>query len=192
MEMALDVRKKKKRAWLIVFGVAGAVGLVFLVPIVQVAIDAYNAGFFDESEQGEYDGTSMDNMRSLYQATMLYYEAEGAMPHASGWMDAAKSYVRTADLLEGEEMKKFVNPNFPPGPGVYGYAMNSVLSEAYLDELEDPARTPMIFDSGDTRWNAFGLPSNIAPNPELPGGNKAVTAEGNVVELRELLGEPGE
>ena len=190
--MEQRVGKRKKRACLIGCGLIGAVSLVFLFPIWQVAIDAWEAGFFEKVEQGEYDGSSMENMKALHQATMLYYEAEGMMPHAAGWMDAAKTYVKTADLLEGEEMKKFVNPNFAPGPDVYGYAMNSELSEAYLDELEDPARTPMIFDSADTRWNAHGLPQEIAPDPELPGGNHAVTVEGNVVELRELLGEgPG-
>ena len=185
--MEQRVGKRRKRAWLVGCGVAVAVSLVFLFPLWQVAIDAYNAGFFETVEQGEYDGSSMENMKALHQATMLYYEAEGAMPHAAGWMDAAKTYVKTADLLEGEEMKKFVNPNFEPGPGVFGYAMNSELSEAYLDELEDPARTPMIFDSADTSWNAHGLPWEIAPDPELPGGNRAVTVEGNVVKLRELL-----
>ena len=186
------VGKRKKRACLIGCGLIGAVSLVFLFPIWQVAIDAWEAGFFEKVEQGEYNGTSMENMKALYQATMLYYESEGAMPHAAGWMDAAKTYVKTADLLEREEMKKFVNPNVPAGPGVFGYAMNSELSEAYLDELEDPARTPMIFDSADTSWNAHGLPSEIAPDPELPGGNRAVTVEGNVTELRKLLDKDAE
>ena len=190
MEQRLGMRRK--RAWLVGCGLAGAVSLVFLFPIWQVLIDASEAGFFERVEQGEYDGSSMENMKALYQATMLYYEAEGVLPHAAGWMDAAKTYVKTADLLEGEGMKKFVNPNFDPAPDVFGYAMNSELSEAYLDELDDPARTPMIFDSADTSWNAHGLPSEIAPDPELPGGNRAVTVEGNVVELRELLGKSEE
>ncbi len=190
--MERRVGKRKKRACLIGCGLAVAVSLIFIVPILQVAKDAWDAGFFEKVVQGEYDGSSMENLKALHQATMLYYEAEGVMPHASGWMDAAKTYVRTADLLEGEEMKKFVNANLPAGPGVFGYAMNSELSEAYLDELEDPARTPMIFDSADTSWNAHGLPWEIAPDPELPGGNRAVTVEGSVVELRKLLGKGSE
>lgn len=185
--MAIDEARKKKTAWQIGFGLTGAIVLIFAVPVINTAYDLYKEGFLSKENQTEYSGTSMKNMRAMHQAVMLYYEAEGMLPHAAGWMDAAKTYVKTADLLEGEEMKKFINPNLASKDGVFGYAMNLELSEAYTDEVEDPAQTPMIFDSGDTSWNAFGLPGKIAPDPELPGGNKTVTVEGNVVELKDLL-----
>ena len=185
--MADDVnRLKKKRAWQIGCGLAAVIGLVLAWPVLKLLKNAYDEGFFDRAEKIEYNATSIENMKALWQAMELYHVSEGEYPHASGWMDAAKPYLKTADLLDGEEMKKLVNPNLPASEDVFGYAMNSELSQAYKDEVEDPARTPLIFDSGDTSWNAFGLPGEIAPDPELPGGNRAVTVDGAVVLLREL------
>ena len=186
--MAEDGRKRTKKAvWLSALGVFIAVAWVFGAPIVHLLIDAKRAGFFDKVKQHEYEGTSMENMKALYQALQLYYESEDEMPMASGWMDASKMYVRTNDLKKGEEMKKFINPRIPPGKGVYGYAYNVTMSQVYLDEVADPAQTPLVFESKDTEWNAFGEPAKLEPEPELPGGNKAVTAEGAVKALKDLL-----
>ncbi len=190
--MAIDERKKKRRkVWLIVL-------IVLLLPVVifprrtyylfNAFFDLRKSGAFDNVKQHKYSATSMENLKALYQAVSLYYESEGVLPEASGWMDAAKNYVRTNDLKRGEELKKFVNPRFPAADGVFGYAYNAALSKAYLDEVKDPAKTPMIFESMDTRWNAFGDPKDLQPDPELSGGNNAVTADGNAALLRDLLG----
>ena len=180
-------RLLKKRIWYSILAVFGVLVIVKGVPLLDVFLDFKREGFLDKQEMRTYDGTSIDNMRALHGAVMLYYADEGAMPPASGWMDAAEKYVHTADLLEGEALKKFVNPNLAPGPDVFGYAMNSQLSQIYIEELEDPGNTVMIFDSADTSWNAHGLPSDMAPSPELPGGNRAITVEGAVVRLGDVI-----
>lgn len=191
--MGMDIAQKKKRrrrAWLIVL-------VVLLLPVVlfpkrayytvNAFVDLYRAGTMDAQKQHKYSATSMENLKALYQAVSLYYESEGVMPEAAGWMDAAKTYVRTADLKKGEEMKKFVNPRLREGEGIYGYAFNSALSLAYREDIEDPATTPMIFESKDTRWNAHGEPSMLQPDPELEGGNQTITADGSVIALKELV-----
>ncbi|MCH7903648.1 MAG: hypothetical protein IH944_03670 [Armatimonadetes bacterium] len=180
-------RLLKKRIWYSVLAVFGVLVIVMGGLLLDVYLDFKREGFLDKQEQKTYDGTSIDNMRALHGALMLYYADEGAMPLASGWMDAAEKYVHTADLLEGEALKKFVNPNLPAGSGVFGYAMNSVLSQVYIDEVEDPGNTVMIFDSADTSWNAHGSPSEMAPSPELPGGNRAITVEGAIVKLSDPI-----
>ncbi len=193
--MSIDAKKKKRRkVWLIVL-------VVLLLPVIlfprrtyylfNAFFDLQKSGAFDAVTQHKYSATSMENLKALHQAVSLYYESEGVLPEASGWMDAAKTYVRTNDLKKGEEMKKFVNPRVPAGNGVFGYAFNSALSKVYMDEVKDPASTPMIFESKDTKWNAFGDPKDLQPDPELSGGNNAVTVDGNAVLLRDLLQPEG-
>lgn len=184
-------RKKRKRIWFIVLG-------LLLLPVVlfpkttyyriNAAIDLVRfAGKSKEPKKHDYSGTSMENLRALHQAVSLYYESEGIYPDANGWMDAAKGYVKTADLKKGEEMKKFVNPRIPEGEGVFGYAFNAALSMGYREDVADPASTALIFESKDTKWNANGDPATLQPDPELDGGNNAVTVEGNAVPLKQLL-----
>lgn len=182
--MADEAKKKKRRkAWLIVLG-------VLLLPVVifpkrtyyflNAAVDLVRfAQEDDDVKKREYSATSMENLKALHQAVMLYYESEGVMPEASGWMDAAKTYVKTNDLKKGEEMKKFINPRIPAGEGVFGYAFNDLLSQVYKEDV--PGETVMIFESSDTSWNAHGDPAALTPDPELPGGHNAVTVDGSVV-----------
>jgi hypothetical protein len=187
MDSKAQKKRKRRNIWLGSIAFALVLAGYFLWPILDVYFDARREGFFDPVVQKEYEGTSMDNLKALYQAIALYTESEGAYPDASGWMDAAKVYLKTADLKKGEEMKKFINPRFPKGSGVYGYAFDFGLSQKYPDEVPDPALAPLVFESSDTKWNAFGDPSKLAPEPELPGGNRTVTADGAVAELRKLL-----
>lgn len=184
-------RKKRKRIWLIVLG-------LLLLPVVlfpkttyyrvNFLIDAIGfARSAEDVKKHDYSGSSMENLRALHQAISLYYESEGVYPDAAGWMDAAKGYVKTADLKKGEEMKKFVNPRIPEAEGVFGYAFNIALSMGYREDVADPAGTALIFESKDTKWNAHGEPALLQPDPELDGGNNAVTVEGNAVPLKQLL-----
>jgi len=188
--MAIDEktrRKKRRNIWLGSIAFALLLTLYFFWGAIDAFFDAKRAGFFDNPEQRAYEGTSMDNLKAQYQALALYAESEGALPDASGWMDAAKVYLKTADLKKGEEMKKFVNPRFPQKAGVFGYAFDLGLSQKYTDEIADPALAPMVFESSDTAWNAFGDPVKLQPKPELPGGNRTVTADGAVANLKKIL-----
>ena len=177
-------RLLKKRIWYSALAVVGVLVLTWAGLALDAYFDIKGTGLLDEQEMRTRDGTSIDNMRTLHNALMQYYENEGAMPSASSWMDAAENYIHAADLPESEALKVFVNPNLPAGSGVFGYAMNSELSGIYIEGLED---TVMIFESTDTSWNAHGSPSDMAPSPELPGGNKAITVEGTVVRLDDVI-----
>lgn len=185
-EVEVAPKQKKKATCLAIIIVALGLGFIFVGPILNVAWDLKKGGFLDNPAQKEYHATSMGNLKAQYQAMQLYYDSEGMMPEASGWMDAAKTYVRTADLKKGEELKKFVNPRYPSKDGVFGYAFDVRLSEVYLDQIEDLTIMPLTFESKATDWNAFGKPGEIQPNPELPGGNQVVTAGGSATTLDKL------
>jgi hypothetical protein len=190
--MPLDPKKKKRRiTWLIVAIAVIVPGVIFGGPVINVLVDAWRAGFLDAQKQHKYSATSMENLKALFQATLLYYEANEAMPGADYWMDDLSLYIKTADLKKGEAVKKFINPRVTPGEGVFGYAFNEPLSGAWRENIEDPAATTLIFESEDTKWNANGDPKTLQPDPELPDGNQAVTVEGNVVLLRDLLKDVG-
>ena len=187
MDTEAQRKRKKRNIWLGASAFTLLLLAYFLWPIIDVYFDAKREGFFDETAKREYEGTSMDNLKAQFQAIALYAESEGIYPDASGWMDAAVVYMKTADLKKGEELKKFINPRFPGGSGVFGYAFAEDLSQLYPDEVEDPATTPLTFESKNTDWNAFGAPLTLQPEPELPGGNKTVTAEGAATRLKEII-----
>lgn len=174
-------RPAKRRVWLWIVGVVvallGGTG-IWLGP---AALDLYRAGFLDSTQQRQYEGTSLDNLRAIHTALMLYHESEGQFPQASGWMDAAFPRLKTADLLEEEARKKLRNPLLPPSPDVYGYAFNVAASGKFKDDIQNPSATPLVFDSSNTAWNASGEPTRLSPKPPRPGGNLAITVDGTLL-----------
>lgn len=154
---------------------------VWVGPVVR---DFVRAGFLSQSDDRRvYSGTSMENLKALHAAMMLYHESEGQFPKAEGWMDAIEDRLVTATLPREEAVKKLVNPVLPEAEGVYGYAMNSAASGKFVDDIEDPAATPLIFDSRDTGRNAHGRPEDLLPQPPRPGGNLGISVDGQALRL---------
>lgn len=163
--------------------------VIFLLPSIRLVMTAKDRGVFDETTMREYEGSSMENLKGLHTALMIYHDSNEMFPEGNGWMDAVWPSLKTNDLSEEEATKKLKNPIVAAeNPLSFGYAFNDLFSGQYIDDVDaDPAKTPLVFDSSDLSRNAFGLPAQLAPEPARPGGNKAVTAEGNVVDLSTLL-----
>lgn len=172
----------RKRGWkiagLVVVALFGYVGFRF----GPAAWDLYKGGYlFNEVKMREYQGTSKENLKALYTAMMLYHDSEDAFPPADRWMDAIQNYLRTGDLPAEEAAKKFRNPLIAhEGEDVYGYAMNEAFGGKYKDDVPNADSVPLLFDSRDTRRNAQGDPSDLAPKPPRPGGNLEVSVDGTV------------
>lgn len=148
-------------------------------------------GVFTEPELRSYQGTSQENLKALHRALMAYHDSEERFPDAQAWMDAALPYTRTSDLKEDEERKKFQNPLIRPGgTDVYGYGFNEALAGKFVDDIADPERTVLIYDSQETGWNAHGDPNQDAADPERAGGNLGITVGGRVGTLDELARAP--
>lgn len=146
---------------------------LWLGPLVATAV---RAGFLEAPEARTYEGGSSDNLKRIHRALLLYAESEGALPDASGWMDAAWTRLKTADLNEDEAKKQLRSPK-AQGPAEFGYAMNSELSQK--DPLDPKlADEPLIFESTKKEWNAHGKVADLALSP--PGS--WVTLDGTVVE----------
>lgn len=136
--------------FLAVFVVLG----VWIGPLVSAA---WKAGFLDKAEDRTLKaGQTEANLKAMHQAILMYSESEGVLPDASGWMDAAYTRLKTADLPEAEA-KKQMKAQDGMGPDDYGYAMNQSLSgkDPYDDKLKDQI---LLFESNSLEWNAQGDP----------------------------------
>lgn len=145
------------------------------------AWDLYQAGFLDSVEMRKYQGTSMENLKALHTALMLYHDSEGQFPSGAGWMDAIKTRLRTNDLAADEAVKKYKNPLIGDKANQYGYAFNDACGAKYIEDIKEPEKTLLVFDSKETGWNAHGDPSKLSPQPERQGGNLGITVSGKIL-----------
>lgn len=158
---------------------------IWLGPLLKTA---QKIGAFDPQVTRKYQGSSVDNLKAVHTALMLYQESEGQLPNADSWMDAAWPRLKTADLSEDEAKKKLKSPSlWETNPVAFGYAFNDVCSAKHSEDIADPKTTPLVFDSSDLTWNAHGSPAQLSPEPARPEGNYTVTVEGNVVKLADIL-----
>lgn len=176
----------KKKGCKITCGVLAVVAVIALIWAGPVIRDFYNSGILGSQLSGkqmrEYQGTSMDNLKALQTALMLYHDSEGQFPDSAGWMDAIKDRIKAGDMTQEEADKKFVNPLLGKA-GEFGYAMNDACSKKYKDDIKDPSKTPLLFDSLSTGWNAHGSPTSLLPKPARPGGNLGIAVDGTVLKL---------
>ncbi len=182
------------RTWSLGKKIALAVGLLVL-PFAawygfwgyKIYSAAKKEGFLDAPAERTYSGNSMENLKAIHTALMLYQDSEGMLPQADGWMDAAWKRLQTADMKDDEARKK-LKADGVTAEDEFGFAYNDLLSGKHTLDFPDPAKVPMIFDSSDLAWDAHGKPELLAPKPERNGGNKTITLEGNVVDLAPLIG----
>jgi hypothetical protein len=177
-----------KRRWFlfVVFAVPIVILGIWLGPLVWAA---FNTGIIQdqlsEEQVREYSGDSADNLKNIHSALMLYHDSEGFFPSADDWMDEALLRMQAADLKEGEARKKVAHPQFWDQEDAYGYAFNESVAEKYIDEIENPDETFLVFDSSDLSRNASGSVAELAPEPARPGGNQGITVGGDIKPLPE-------
>lgn len=182
---------KNPRGRRMMFGCLGIlIGMIvaFAIWLGPLFLTAKKRGFLDPQVKRTYEGNTMDNLKNIHTAIMLYQESEGQLPFANSWMDGTWRRLQTGDMVEEEAKKQLKSPSvYMDNPLGFGYAFNEILSGKYVDEVEDPDATPLVFDSSDISWNAFGNPAQLAPTPPRPEGNFAVTVSGSVVKLETIL-----
>lgn len=158
---------------LLVLGLA-----IWLGPTVSAAV---RAGFLDKAEDRVIEeGQTLSSLKTIHQAIIMYSESEGVLPDAAGWMDAAYTRLKTADLPESEAKKQL-----KAGKGLaedeYGFAMNDALSgkDPFEAGLQDDF---LIFESSSLEWNAKGSPTG--PEASEKEGAVGITLEGSVRPLK--------
>jgi hypothetical protein len=172
----VETPRKRGRAWktgCLVLLIASIGGGIWVYPTLR---DLWPFLFGRDDPEISYKGTSIDNLKAMHTALNLYHDSEGQYPEASGWMDAIKARIKTADLKKGEEEKKLIRPALLGKEGQYGYAMNDAASGKYKDDIKDP-KTPLIFESTETGKNAHGDPKTA----KRPHG-VAIAVDGTILQ----------
>lgn len=176
----MNIRFKQTGAvkkWVLGCGVVAAVVLIFggwwLYPTVRDILKLVPA---DRPKQGWTPDTEK-NLKALYTGMKLQHDSDGQFPKSSAWMDKVINRVKSETLKTGAEKEKFVDPAAGGKPGEYGFAMNDLASEKYIDDLKDK-KMPLIFQSTDASWNAHGDPAKIG----RPGGI-GMAVDGTIVKL---------
>lgn len=177
-----DSSTNQNRRRLVWAGAALFVVLVLGYMYVPIIVNFARAGFFDKKEDRVYVGDVESNLKALYRGMMLYHDSEEHFPESSGWMDAIKKRIQAGDMTEEEANKKLINPRArPAGPDVFGFAMNDAASGKYKDDLKDPRKTILVFESSDTKRNAHGNPESLTPKSTKTGHNLGITVNGEIV-----------
>ncbi|MBV6459668.1 MAG: hypothetical protein HONBIEJF_02819 [Fimbriimonadaceae bacterium] len=177
-------RSRAKKVVLFVVGIFVGVLAYLAYRFGPALLDLANAGWtLSDIEQREYQGTSKQNLEAIHVALMLYHDSEGAFPPAATWMDVTKLRLKTRDLSDEESLKKLKNPVLK-NESEWGYAINEAVAGKYKDDIKDPEKTLLVFDSAATAWNAHGDPTKLSPKPARPGGNLGVTVSGKVIPLK--------
>lgn len=153
------VAGKRRKGCLIASGVVAAAVLgagIFYGPTLLDFLKVFGIEGLQKPEKHAYSATSEQNLKALYQGMLLYHESEGQFPEASGWMDAIRPRLLSNDLAKGEADKKLIRPDLAGSPDTYGYAMNDLASAKYKDDIKDPAKTPLLYETKQTSRNAKG------------------------------------
>jgi hypothetical protein len=179
--------KKSRKALKIGCGIVLVVLIGLGVWIGPVVFDFARSGILGDllskPEKRKYEGTSMDNLRAMHTAMIAYHDSEEMFPHGEGWMDAIEPRLNVFDMDKKESAKKLVYPEFIGQEGKFGYAMNDAAGGKYKDDIPDPDKTPLIFDSSDTKRNAHGKPEDLLPKPARGGGNRGISVSGLMLKL---------
>ncbi|MCH8275609.1 MAG: hypothetical protein IH851_12555 [Armatimonadetes bacterium] len=178
--------RKRKRVWKLVgCGVLLAALLIWLGPLVPLIPKWLEAG----KKRNYEPGACLDNLKELSAGLMLYLESNDAYPPADRWMDEISLFLHAGDLSEEDQQKKLRCPDLEYAEDVYGYAFNSELSSVWAHEVEDPAETPVIYDSDNLERNASD-PFTSLPEEPRAGGNNAIWADGSVRQVADKEGTP--
>jgi hypothetical protein len=185
-------KKKGCRGCLLVFVVVFVGAGLFYGPVIrdlmangslQSVVSKWWNDLWGIDTNRKYSGTSMQNLKALHTAMMLYHDSEERFPDSSGWMDAIEFRIKAGDMTQEEANKKLHDPTLGTDPNVFGYSMNDAASGKYKDDVKDPAKTPLLYTGKGTGRNAHGDPAKDKAEPPRPGGNLGVSVDGNVLRL---------
>ena len=143
--------RKKGRVVLIGLAVIIVGAFIWLWPVLRVVMAK---GLPKGPEMRTYAGTSIDNLKAIRTALLLYHDNEDRFPYGNGWMDAIEKQLKTNDLTAEQAAKKLRNPE----TGEYGYALNEAFSGKYKGDVGDD-KTVLVFESKGGKKNDSGPPA---------------------------------
>lgn len=169
----------RARTHSIVLGTGIALGLGLLLVVFIVVVPVWRS--FDH-ERPDKPPSCQSNLKQLSTALLMYAEDHsGKLPPASSWSVAITAYIKTPDVFQCPNRKK----------QRFGYAFNSHLSGARIDDIQSPEKVPLLFETSLDRENATD-PAASFQTPYQGIGNVAY-ADGHVKATRSLpIAEPSQ
>ena len=137
---------------------------------------------FDVMRNHAKDIVSLSNLRQIGLATVTYaQEHMGRLPDADNWVDAILPQWKEARETDGtlfDPTLLFRDPSAPEGQR-WNYAFNRALSGVKLDDITDPARTVLLFESTAGTKNAADTGQSLPHPGRHNGGDYYVFADGH-------------
>lgn len=139
--------------------------------VVSVAISIL-LPVFASARIAETNARCMNNVKSLALGALLYSaDHNDHLPLAARWMETLQPLV---NLDQQEEVLHC--PKLPSGE--YGYAYNANLAGMSTEKIDDPATTPMVFETWMKTRNAVGGQEAFLTTPRH-GGSSVAYADGH-------------
>ncbi len=157
------------------------IGTIFALLILGVIgyglMLAYDLGLiFQPKYNPNKNITCPNNLRHLAIAVRMYSDDwDDVYPPASVWMDRIKDRVHDAWLHCPEVSNGHDNR--------YGYAMNDALSAKSRDNLVNPAKIPLFYDSKNLKPNAHDALKTLPMPGRHMGRDNIVFADGHVAPI---------
>lgn len=145
--------------------VSWALGIVGCLAAMLCAGAAIIAPILSSAGQSMQTNTCMDHLRRLSRASFLYAEENGGMLPAEGWDILLEPY-------EPDELTYACPTQRRVDPRSSGYALSKLVAGKKLDGIENPTRTPLLFDSKVTAPGAVADPADV-PRPGRHRNNRA-------------------
>ena len=129
---------------------------------------------FHTARLNAHKASCQSNLKQLGLAMLQFSQDEGQrLPFCANWCEAVLPYVRNSALF-----------GCSGAPDLrYAYAMNSALDGFYMSLLDDPSRTPLLFDSSLGQANASSGSEGLCDPPRHLGRNNVLFADGHVASV---------
>ncbi len=135
----------------------------------------------EEWQARELSNKCLSRLKQLALAMRMYLnDWDGRFPPADRWCDALRPYV--------VDEKVFTCPVVEREGKRWGYAMNWKLSRRHLSEVENLARTVVIYETSRLVKNACGDGRDLPPEGRHKGWNGFAFVDGHVQMLHSATG----
>lgn len=133
-------KKKNTVLWVVLAVVVGG-GCFFCILLAAVLVPV-----FAQARKAAHTTKSLSNVKQIGTGMLMYAaDYNDVFPKADNWQTGVMPYLKDPEL--------FIPP-YPTEPG--GYAFNKSLSSFNSATLDNPFRTPLVFESSQAGENLSG------------------------------------
>jgi prepilin-type processing-associated H-X9-DG protein len=161
------------------------VGVVFFICIAGIGVlSAILYPVFKQAKQSATRAVCLSNVKQLSTSILMYSaDFDDKLPAATTWMDSTlKITERTSTRTKPRSQYRCPVVSQNKKEDEYGYAFNERVKGS-MSSLGDPQNIPLVFDSINLKWNAYGA-IDLLPNPSRHRLNNVGFCDGHVKGLK--------